>query len=240
MEQNLNESYEKQNLPFVVGTVGYFNNTGGVSNYQLSLPTNVRKAGLKLFYVQNSNVDTPSLGIGGVNNTLGYIQRISSTAGQNHTPGIFLYTLTSTDATNGYVTIPNVNLNMSICGVVVWNLGSVVPSLNPASSAATATTGFNRNTSINSIASIAMTATAPSIHIKTLVYSGPGVVVTPPSGYNVINEVKFGGGAATGVCSTVFAAKFLNTGETSGTESWVLTSAADKTMTSFGNLLSLS
>lgn len=240
MEQNLNESLENHNLPLALAGVGHFNNTGtGELNYQLSIPSHVRKQGLKLFYIQASNAPTPALGIGGLTNSLGWVQRVNSTPGTNHSPGIYLYTLTSTDVTNGYVTIPSINTSMSLCGLVMWNCDGLTTSLDPASPTSTATTGFNRLTTVNSIASMSMTATQPSLHIKVLVRSGNGRTTTPPSGYNLINETQFGGGGAVGSCNISLAGKLLNTGDVAGTDNWTVSGAADTTMISFGCLLTI-
>lgn len=221
------------------GSLGVVNATGSlVENVQVPLPAGAAAGDQVLWITTRADVipvpvpDTRSL-------AGGWVPRANTGQGNNYALGCYTGLVTAEDAANGYFVIAQVTSYATAAAIVLRGAGVLVSSLTPALEDTGAASGFNRSALLaaNVVAPVAVTPEVDALHLIFVAWRGGDCdLASWPAGYEVASKAIIPNGTLNRSC-TVILAKQVPAGVATTTEPVVLTSAADRTLTTFSVLL---
>ena len=216
----------RHNVPVILGYATATNISGSaITDHHIPIPARARP-GLRLLTISTRGADTPYDPIVG-GQRLGYVQRAGTALGINYTTSIQEKILDDTEVAQGYVLLPTLGDNQAAISCLLWCDYTLVFSLSPMSSAATATAGFNRagTTDQISVPAVELTPTKDALAISVVAWQGGLRTVTQPATYTQRQEAMPASTANSRNCLCL-ASKIAPKDVGTGTATWDFSGAA--------------
>ena len=217
----------------------FLNNTGSsVSDAHIPLPAGAA-AGDMLLYVTTRADVVPVPVPEGRSMAGGWVPRANITQGNNYALGCYTGLVTAEDVANGYFAIPTLTSYSATSAVVLRGSGNLVSSLDPARADTGAASGFNRSALLaaNAVVPVAVMPEVDALHLIVVAWRGGNCdLASWAAGYSVAAKAILPSAEMNRSCTAILAKQVAADAPTT-TEPIVLTSAADRTLTTFSLLL---